>query len=108
VIIFKLLALPVTAPMAGIKYCLDKVVEFADHELNDEEPIKHELLELALALEEGRISEDEYREREAPLVARLREVREYARERARQSLESSAPADGEERTVVIELPEELK
>jgi hypothetical protein len=108
VIIFKLLALPVTAPVAGIRFCLDKVVEFAENELTDEGPVKEALLELALDLEEGRIGEDAYREREAELLAQLREVREYAKKRARESLEASAPAEGDERTVVIELPEELR
>jgi Gas vesicle protein G len=108
VIIFKLLALPVTAPMAGIRFCLDKVVEFAENEMNDEEPVKEALLELALDLEEGRIDDASYREREAELLARLREIREYAKQRARESVEASAPAEGEERTVVIELPEELR
>lgn len=107
-IIFKLLALPVTAPVAGIRYCLDKVVEFAESELTDDEPIKQQLLELALELEEGRIGDAEYKEREAELLARLREVREYAKQRARESVEAAAPAEGEERTVVIELPEELR
>lgn len=107
-IIFKLLALPVTAPVAGIRFCLDKVVEFAENEMNDEEPVKEALLELALDLEEGRIDDAAYREREAELLARLREIREYAKQRARESVEASAPAEGEERTVVIELPEELR
>jgi Gas vesicle protein G len=108
VIIFKLLALPVTAPMAGIRFCLDKVVEFAENEMNDEEPVKEALLELALDLEEGRIDDAAYREREADLLARLREIREDAKRRARESVEASAPAEGDERTVVIELPEELR
>jgi len=103
VIIFKLLALPVTAPMAGIRFCLDKVVEFAETEMTEEA-----LRELALDLEEGRIDDAAYRGREADLLARLREIREYAKQRAREGLEASAPAEGEERTVVIELPEELR
>ncbi|TMG57073.1 MAG: hypothetical protein E6H84_01285 [Chloroflexi bacterium] len=107
-IIFKLLALPVTAPMAGIRFCLDKVVEFAETEMTDEGPVKEALLELALDLEEGRIDDAAYRGREADLLARLREIREYAKQRAREGLEASAPAEGEERTVVIELPEELR
>ena len=117
-IIFKLLALPVTAPMAGIRFCLevvepgaddgDGVVEFAETEMTDEGPVKEALLELALDLEEGRIDDAAYRGREADLLARLREIREYAKQRAREGLEASAPAEGEERTVVIELPEELR
>jgi len=107
VILFKLLALPITAPAAGIRYCIDKVVEFAEHELTDDEPVREQLLELQLDLEEGRVTDEEYTEREAVLLARLREVREYRKQLAREAAEASAPAEGEERTVVIEVPEEL-
>ena len=107
-ILFKLLALPITAPAAGIRYCIDKVVEFAEHELTDDEPVRVQLLELQLDLEEGRVTEEEYTERETVLLARLREVREYRKQLAREAAEASAPAAGEERTVVIEVPEELE
>ena len=106
-ILFKLLALPITAPAAGIRYCIDKVVEFAEHELTDDEPVREQLLELQLDLEEGRVTDEEYTEREAVLLARLREVREYRKQLAREAAEASAPAEGDERTVVIEVPEEL-
>ncbi|TMG54559.1 MAG: hypothetical protein E6H89_02395 [Chloroflexi bacterium] len=107
-ILFKLLALPITAPAAGIRYCIDKVVEFAEHELTDDGPVREQLLELQLDLEEGRVTEEEYTERETVLLARLREVREYRKQLAREAAEASAPAVGEERTVVIEVPEELE
>ena len=107
-ILFKLLALPITAPMAGVRYCIEKVVEYAEHELNDEEPVREQLLELQIELEDGRVSEDEYVEREAVILARLREIRERRKQLAREEAESSAPADGEKRTVVIEVPEELE
>jgi hypothetical protein len=107
-ILFKLLALPITAPAAGIRYCIDKVVEFAEHEMTDDEPVRVQLLELQLDLEEGRVTEDEYAERETVLLARLREVREYRKQLAREAAEASAPAEGEARTVVIEVPEELE
>src|SRR5947208_14199824 len=105
-ILFKLLALPITAPAAGIRYCLDKVVEYAEQQLTDDEPVRQELLELHLELEEGRIGEDEFAEREAVLLARLREIREYRKERAQEGLEPSTPAEGDGRTFVIEIPEE--
>jgi hypothetical protein len=107
VILFRLLALPITAPVAGVRYCIEKVVEFAEHEMTDDEPVREQLLELNLELEEGRVSEDEYAEREAVLFARLRENREYRRQ-ARDAAEASAPAEGDERRVVIEVPEELE
>jgi hypothetical protein len=107
-ILFKLLALPISAPAAGIRYCIDKVVEFAEHEMTDDAPVREQLLELQLELEEGRVTEDEYVEREAVLLARLREVREYRKQMEREAAEASAPAEGEERRVVIEVPEELE
>lgn len=107
-ILFKLLALPITAPVAGVRYCIEKVVEYAEHELNDDEPVREQLLELQIELEEGRVTEDEYAERESVLLARLREIRERQKQMARDAAEASAPADGEKRTVVIEVPEELE
>jgi hypothetical protein len=108
VILFKLLALPITAPAAGIRYCIDKVVEYAEHEANDEGLVREQLLELQIELEEGRVTEDEYAEREAVIFARMRELREQRTQMAREAAESSPPAEGDEqRTVVIEVPEEL-
>ena len=107
-ILFKLLALPLSVPAAGIRYCIEKVVEYAEHELNDDEPVREQLLELQIELEEGRVTEDEYAEREAVLLARLREIRELQKQRAREAAEASPPADGDKRTVVIEVPEELE
>jgi hypothetical protein len=107
-ILFKLLALPLTAPVAGVRYCIEKVVEYAEHELNDEEPVREQLLLLQIELEEGRVTEDEYKEREAVILARLREIRERRKEMAREAAEASGPADGEKRTVLIEVPEELE
>ena len=107
-ILFKLLALPITAPTAGIKYCIEKVVEFAEHELTDDEPVREQLLELQIELEEGRVGEEEYAEREAVLLARLREIRELRKQMALEQAEASAPAEGGKRAVVIEVPEELE
>jgi hypothetical protein len=109
VILFKLLALPITAPAAGIRYCIDKVVEYAEHEANDEGLVREQLLELQIELEEGRVTEDEYAEREAVIFARMRELREQRTQMAREAAESSPPGEGDEkRTVVIEVPEELE
>ena len=107
-ILFKLLALPITAPAAGIRYCIEKVVDYAEQQLTDDEPVREQLLELQIELEEGRVTEDEYAEREAVLLARLREIRELRKQMAREQAEAAAPAEGEKRTVVIEVPEELE
>jgi len=73
VILFKLLALPLTAPVAGIKYCLDKVLEVAEHQMWDEDPVREQLMLVNEAYEEGRMPEAEFREREAELLAKLKQ-----------------------------------
>jgi hypothetical protein len=73
--LLKLLALPVTLPAAGIKFCLQQVLNAAEAELNDEASTREALLLLSLKLEEGEISEEEFVAQEAALVQRLREIR---------------------------------
>lgn len=63
------------APISGLKFILSQIQKVADQQLNDESVIKQELLELQLLLESEEISEEEYREREAELFARLRAIR---------------------------------
>jgi hypothetical protein len=101
--LLRLLALPITAPIAGIRYCLEKVAEVAEHEMWDEGPVKEQLMLDAQALEEGRIDDETYREREAQLLARLREIRAH---RAAGQKAEDASATGPR--VVIELPDELR
>lgn len=105
-ILFKLLALPLTAPAAGIKYCLEKVLEVAEHQMWDEEPVREELILVNQAYEEGRMPEAEFREREAELLARMREIREHRKSAAR-AQQSAMPDEGP-REVVIELPDEIR
>jgi len=107
-ILFKLLALPITAPAAGIRYCIEKVVDYAEQQLIDDAPVREQLLELQIELEEGRLTDEEYTEREAVLMARLREIREQRRLLAQEAAEASASAEGEKRSVVMEVPEELE
>ncbi len=49
----------------------------AHRELTDDERIKEDMLALQMELEIGTIDEDEYLRREAGLVERLREAREW-------------------------------
>jgi Gas vesicle protein G len=73
----KLLFFPITGPVAGIRWSLGKVQAVVEQELTDDTPIKQELMELQMQLELGDIDDDEYVEREAALMRRLREVREW-------------------------------
>jgi len=68
---------PVTGPVAGIRWVLGKVQTVAEEELTDDSSVKQELMELQMLLELGEIDDAEYVRREAVLMQRLREVREW-------------------------------
>ncbi len=103
----KLLALPYSLPKAGIGYCFDKIIEMAEMEYYDDATVKEELLLLQLQLEEGEIDEMEYRRREAPVLVRLREIREHRKQQI-DELIAARKADGESGGVTIDLPDELR
>jgi hypothetical protein len=90
--LFKLLTAPLGAPLAGFRFILNQVGEMADRELYDEDRIRQELLELQLLLDEGDVTEEEYVEREADVMARLRAAREYRQASGRQQPEPEGPA----------------
>jgi hypothetical protein len=73
----KVLFFPITGPVAGIKWSLNKVAQVVDEELTDDTSIKNDLMELQMQLELGDIDDDEYVRREAELMARLRDVRAW-------------------------------
>src|SRR2546423_14463218 len=80
-----LLFFPITGPVAGVKWSLNKVMQVAEDEVTDDSGIKQELMELQMQLELGDIDDEEYVRREAALMQRLREVREW-RERLGKSV----------------------
>src|SRR2546423_2511109 len=100
--------LPYALPAAGIKYCLNKVVEMAEQEMTDDTAVKEELMLLNLRFEDGEIDEAEFRRQEAPLLARYSEIRAYRRRPAEEQLAGLLSATGDERVAVIETPEELE
>jgi hypothetical protein len=72
-----ILFFPVTGPVAGIRWALGKVQAVVEEELTDDTSVKQELMELQLQLELGDIDDAEFVRREAALMQRLREVREW-------------------------------
>lgn len=84
--LFKLLGLPFSLPAAGVKFCFQQVLNAAEAELMDPAPVKEALLNLQLQLEEGELSEEEYVEQEAVLMRRLREIRAYREQKAKEAL----------------------
>ncbi|HEY0365217.1 MAG TPA: gas vesicle protein GvpG [Pyrinomonadaceae bacterium] len=63
------------APVNGFKFILGQIQKMADQELNDDSVIKEQLLELQMRYELEEISDEEFREREAELFARLRVIK---------------------------------
>jgi hypothetical protein len=75
--LLSLLLFPLTAPAKGVRWTLSKLQHVVEAELMDDSVIKQELMELQLLLELGDMTEEEYRDREAALMERLREVRRW-------------------------------
>lgn len=73
----KVLFFPITGPVAGIRWTLGKVQTVVEEQLTDDTPVKQELMELQMLLELGDIDDAEYVRREAVLMQRFREVREW-------------------------------
>ena len=76
-ILTKLLFFPIAGPVAGIRWSLAKVQRVVEEELTDDTLVKQDLMELQMKLELGDITDAEYTEKEAVIMARLREIREW-------------------------------
>ena len=76
-LISNILFFPVTGPVAGIRWALGKVQTVVEEELTDDSSVKQQLMELQMQLELGDLDDAEYVRREAVLMHRLREVREW-------------------------------
>lgn len=100
----KLLGAPVGLPGAGMKWIFQTIADLADQELNDEGVVREQLILLQVQLEEGDIDEDEFVEREAELLARMREIK-ARKQAAIASQEVPAEANVEaRRRVIVETP----
>ena len=80
--------------VGGVRFVLDKVVQAVDKELSDDSVLREELLAAQMRRELGEISEEDFAEIEADLLARIREIRERNR--------APAPPPGEMRIAGVE------
>jgi hypothetical protein len=107
-VLFKLLGAPFSLPAAGMKFVFQQIADLADAELNDESVVHEQLLLLQVQLEEGDIGEDEYVEREAEVLQRLREIKARKREQqAAQPRVENIPPEADvtaRRRFVVETP----
>jgi Gas vesicle protein G len=72
-----ILLAPFLGPVWGTRWTLDKVDRVVREELTDDTPIKEDLMALQTQLEMGEIDDAEYVRREAEIMLRFREVREW-------------------------------
>jgi hypothetical protein len=59
----------------GIKFALDKVLQVAEQELDNPEALQQRLIEAQMQLEDGEIDEDTFKQIEADVFERIREMR---------------------------------
>jgi gas vesicle protein GvpG len=76
-------------PVDGFTFILKQIQQVADREFNDESVIKSQLLELQMRLELDEISEDEYKESEASLFARLRTIKQQQLDMIHEAIHTS-------------------
>ena len=74
--LIKLATAPVSLPLAGFKFILRTILETAEKELYDVEKLREQLLLLQTEYEAGDVPDDEFRSREADIIARMRVARE--------------------------------
>lgn len=67
------------APVRGVAWIMERVVEAAEDEYYDPEPVERELAELERALLAGDIDEETFDQREDELLDRLEEIRAHVR-----------------------------
>jgi Gas vesicle protein G len=72
--LFKLLALPITAPLAGVAWVGEKIHETAIKKMNDPTEMKRQLAALERKLEAGELGEAEFEALELEILTRLREA----------------------------------
>jgi Gas vesicle protein G len=61
--------------VGGLRFVFDKIATVVDTEMNDPDVLRQRLLEAEMRLELGEISQDEFNQTEADVLARLRELK---------------------------------
>src|SRR5437763_15819670 len=69
-------------PINGIKFVFRTLAKTAEEQYTDDAPVKEQLLELQLKLENGEVTEAEYVEEEAAILRQLRAIENRKREMA--------------------------
>src|SRR6478609_11959654 len=62
--------------VGGLRFVFDKIAAAVDTELNDDTALREQLLAAQMRVELGEMSQQQFEEIEADILARLREIRE--------------------------------
>lgn len=65
--------------ISGVRFVLDKVAAAVETELNDDSVLRERLLDAQMRVELGEMSQEEFDELEADILARIREIKERQR-----------------------------
>lgn len=74
--IFRLLTLPVTGPLEGLRFILEQIRDQALAEMLTEDEIQSLLIDATMRYEAGEISEEEFTEMEDQLLQELNTIRQ--------------------------------
>lgn len=83
---FDLLVAPITAPLSGLTWIAEKVLEKADAGLNEKDNLSKQLLALQLAFDMGDISESDFEDQEEELLLAIQAIEDAEREAATSEL----------------------
>ena len=64
-----------TLLIGSLRFVLDKIVAAAEAEMQDDTALREQLLEAQMRLELGEISDEEFRDIEQEVLARIREIK---------------------------------
>jgi Gas vesicle protein G len=65
--------------VSGVRFVLDKIAAAVDTELNDDSVLRERLLDAQMRLELGELSQEDFDQLEADIVARIRVIKERQR-----------------------------
>jgi gas vesicle protein GvpG len=65
-----------TVLIGGLRFVFDKIAAAVDTELNDDTHLREQLLAAQMRVELGEMSQEEFEDFEADILARLRDIRE--------------------------------
>lgn len=78
------------SPISGFQFILRTLARAADEQYTDDAPLKEQLMELQVLLDQGDITEEEYVVREGEILTALREIQERKIRMAGGSVEDAA------------------